>query len=136
MGESPHGFPPNFPKPGVPQVLHDALPVAALDPTEQVFAVLARETKVDLLLQAAGDGWDPRVIQNAAISPWKNGDFAMKNVISPWKMLIYPWKMVNWVHKMLGNNMVNWLMEPISPNMLWIQFTHDQGQFDPVDEWR
>ena len=42
------------------QVLHDALPLTALDPTEQVFAVLARETKVELLLQAAGGvekGW-------------------------------------------------------------------------------
>jgi hypothetical protein len=41
-------------------VLHDALPLTALDPTEQVFAVVARETKVELLLQAAGGvekGW-------------------------------------------------------------------------------
>lgn len=36
------------------EVLHDALPLTALDPTEQVFAVVARETKVELLLQAAG----------------------------------------------------------------------------------
>jgi hypothetical protein len=42
------------------QVLHDALPLTALDPKEQVFAVVARETKVELLLQAAGGvekGW-------------------------------------------------------------------------------
>lgn len=36
------------------EVLHDALPLTALYPTEQVFAVVARETKVELLLQAAG----------------------------------------------------------------------------------
>ncbi|CAE7725555.1 unnamed protein product [Symbiodinium pilosum] len=37
-----------------PQVVHDAVPIKDLDLTQTIFAVLGRETNVEILLQAAG----------------------------------------------------------------------------------
>ena len=36
------------------EALHDGLPVAELDPSQPILAVIGRETKVEVLLEAAG----------------------------------------------------------------------------------
>ncbi|CAE7600703.1 unnamed protein product [Symbiodinium sp. CCMP2592] len=52
-----------------PQALHDGLPVAELDPSQPIFAVIGRETKVEVLLEAAGS-WRgyKELVQAAAAS--------------------------------------------------------------------
>eukprot|EP00439_Symbiodinium_sp_Y106_P001497 s3465_g1.t1 len=52
-----------------PQALHDGLPVAELDPSQPILAVIGRETKVEVLLEAAGS-WRgyKELVQAAAAS--------------------------------------------------------------------
>ena len=50
------GYPPREPGAASPpcQVVHDAVPIKELDLTQTIFAVLGRETNVEILLEAAG----------------------------------------------------------------------------------